>query len=301
MSGEANTNMKHTFLNTLSLTAATLALATARVLAQTNTIPSQPPALASANVAGSSKTAEDQKAAEAELVKKTLNPVASLISVPIQNNWDFGSGPAGATTYKANIQPVIPFSLNDDLNLITRTIMPVIDAESPVIGGKNHSGLGDIQQSFFLSPKKDVGGWIVGAGPLFLYPTATDSALGSGKVGAGPTFVVLKQQSGFTYGLLASHTWSVAGWGDEDINASYLQPFLSYSTKTYTTFSVNTESTYEWQSQQWTVPVNFTVSQLMKIGRQPISFQIGYRCYADGPSGGPEWGLRFGVTFLFPK
>jgi len=241
------------------------------------------------------------ESADAELVRKTLNPVANLISVPIQNNWDFGIGPADAMRYTANIQPVIPISLNQDWNLITRTILPVIYQESPAAGVRSAWGLGDILQSSFLSPKEPVGGWIIGAGPALLYPSATDSLLGSGKWGAGPTAVVLRQEHGFTYGVLANHVWSYAGWGDQNVNATFLQPFFTYSTKTYTTFGVNTESTYDWQQRQWSVPLNFFISQLLKVGNQPLSLQLGYRYYAERPTGGPDWGLRFAVTFLFPK
>ncbi|HTL72090.1 MAG TPA: transporter [bacterium] len=245
---------------------------------------------------------------EADLAKKLQNPVASLISVPIQNNWDFGIGPAHSMKYTANIQPVVPIGISEDWNLIIRTIMPVIYAEAvsdnplaPPSARESHSGLGDITQSFFLSPKEPVGGWILGAGPVGYYPTATESELGAGKLGFGPTVVALQQKSGFTYGVLANHIWSVAGWGDQNVNATYVQPFVSYTTKTYTTFGINTESTYDWQAQQWTVPVNATLQQLVKIGKMPVAFQIGYRYYAEAPNGGPDWGLRFTVTFLFPK
>ena len=245
---------------------------------------------------------------EADLAKKLQNPVASLISVPIQNNWDFGIGPANAMKYTANIQPVIPFSVSDDWNLITRTIMPVIYQEALVNNpkapnglGKSHSGLGDVTQSFFLSPKEPVGGWILGAGPVGLYPTATESELGAGKLGLGPTAVALRQEHGFTYGLLVNHIWSVAGWGDQDVNATFIQPLASFTTKTYTTFGANTESTYNWQTQESKVPVNFTIQQLVKIGKMPVALQLGYRYYVEKPNGGPDWGLRFAVTFLFPK
>ena len=139
--------------------------------------------------------AADKPNDEAELAKKLQNPIASLISVPIQNNWDFGIGAANAMRYTANIQPVIPFSLTKDWNLITRTIIPVIYAESSVPGGDHTAGLGDIVQSFFFSPKEPTsGGWIWGVGPVFLYPSATDDALGAEKFGLGPTAVLLKQQ-----------------------------------------------------------------------------------------------------------
>ena len=260
-------------------------------------------------------TAGDDKAAAAELAKKLANPVASLISVPIQNNWDFGIGSANAMRYTANIQPVIPFSLGDDWNLITRTIVPVIYAESPVKGGRDKSGLGDIVQSFFFSPKAPVGGWILAAGPVMLYPSATDRALGFGKWGAGPTALALQQNHGWTYGMLVNHLWSYADAGrytasdagdasdgsGGQVNATFIQPFVSYTTKTFTTFGLNTESTYDWSNSQWTVPLNVSVSQLLKLGKQPIQLSLGAKYYADGPSGGPDWGLRFAVTFLFPK
>ena len=249
---------------------------------------------------GAKNEAADQ---EAELAKKLQNPVASLISVPLQFNWDTGIGPEDASRYTLNVQPVIPFSIGKEWNLITRTIVPFIYAESPVAGGDHKSGLGDIVQSFFLSPKAPTsGGWIWGAGPVLLYPSATDSALGSEKWGAGPTAVMLKQDSGWTYGLLANHIWSFAGKDSRaDVSATFLQPFVSYTTKTYTTFGLNTESTYDWKNSQWTVPINLTVSQLLKLGNQPISLQLGGRYYAEKPDGGPDWGLRLTVTFLFPK
>jgi hypothetical protein len=243
-----------------------------------------------------------QAESDEELAKKSLNPIASLISLPLQFNQDYGIGPADAKNTWLNVQPVIPVSLNQKLNLIIRTIIPVIDAESPIPGGDDKSGLGEIVQSFFLWPKDPAGGWIVGFGPVFLYPTASDNALGNEKWGAGPTGVVLRQESGFTYGLLFNHIWSFAGDGDrKDISATYLQPFVGYTTKTYTTLLVNTESTYGWEKSQWTVPINVMLTQMLKIGGQPISLQIGYRYYAEKPTGGPDWGLRFAITFLFPK
>ncbi len=227
-------------------------------------------------------------------------PVAALISVPLQSNWDFGIGPNDSYRYTLKVQPVIPIKLNEDWNIISRTIVPIIDAESPAPGIKDVSGLGATTQSFFLSPeKKTASGLIWGAGPVFLIPTATDDLLGSNQWGAGPTALLLKQEGGWTYGMLGSQTWSFHG-GNDAINATYLQPFLSYTTKTRTGFSLNTESTYDWRDIQWTVPINVGVSQLVKIGKLPVQFQLGGRWYAEKPDGGPDWGLRFAVTFLLP-
>lgn len=238
----------------------------------------------------------------ADLAKKLQNPVANLISVPIQNNWDFGIGQADAMRFTANVQPVIPFSLGGNWNLITRTIMPIIHAESPIDDRQSLSGMGDIVQSFFLSPAQPVGGWILGGGPVFLYPTASEKALGTQKWGAGPTAVALRQENGWTYGILANHLWSFTGNEQRsNVNATFAQPFLNYTTRTFTTFGLNTESTYDWEIKQWSVPVNLTVQQLVKIGPQPVAFTIGGRYYADKPDGGADWGLRFVVSLLFPK
>jgi len=258
--------------------------------------------LAITGLARADEASETTSDEQGELAKELQNPVASLISVPVQNNWDFNIGPARAMRYTVNVQPVIPFSLTEDWNLITRTILPIIHAESPVKGGEDHSGNGDIVQSFFFSPANPIAGWIAGAGPVFLYPSASDNALGTQKWAAGPTAVILQQRSGWTYGILANHLWSFAGERDRrDVDATFLQPFLAYTTRTYTTLGLNTESTYDWQAEQWTVPLNAQISQLLKIAGQPVQFAVGGRYYAEAPSGGPDWGLRFVATLLFPK
>jgi hypothetical protein len=172
---------------------------------------------------------DDAKAQAAKLAEQLQNPIASLTLVPIQNNFDFGAGPDGdGFQYKVNVQPVIPFSLSEDWNLITRTILPVVYQEN-IVGTSSQVGLADTLESLFFSPTKPaMGGWVWGAGPVFLLPTATDDLLGAEKWGAGPTAVVLKQQKGWTYGALMNHVWSFAGEsGRADVNATFLQPFVA--------------------------------------------------------------------------
>jgi hypothetical protein len=253
--------------------------------------------LAAQNAAPSGQAAQAD-----DLAQQLANPVASLISVPFQSNFDFGIGPSDATRYTLNIQPVIPFELNEHWNLITRTILPVIDAESPAPGIDDKFGLGDTVQTFFFSPREPVNDWILGVGPALLWPTATDDLLGTGKWGAGPSAVALQQVGPWTYGILANHLWSYAGESDRaEVNSTFLNPFVSYITPTKTTFTVSPELTYDWNSEQWLSPVNLIVSQLFKIGDQPISIALGGRYYFEGPDGGPEWGIRFNIVFLFPN
>ena len=240
-----------------------------------------------------------------EVAKKLANPVASLISVPLQYNYDKDYGPDNkGSVHRLNIQPVIPISLNDTWNIITRTIVPLIDQRDIPAEGRHDSGLGDIVASQFLSPRAPTAaGWIWGVGPVFLLPTATDGRLGGGKWGAGPTAVVLNQQGPWTVGLLANHIWSVAGKDDRaDVNATFLQPFLSYTTKTMTTFAVVSESTYDWANKAWSVPVIPIVGQLFKIGPQILQLAVAGKYWAESPDNGPSgWGARVQLTFVFPK
>jgi hypothetical protein len=244
----------------------------------------------------------------AELAKKALNPVAAMYSLPVQYNWDQKLGPTGDGMHSVtNIQPVLPFSLNDDWSLISRTILPVIDQHGLAPNGAaDQSGIGDVTQSFFFSPKKPTdSGWILGVGPALLIPTGSDKLLSSKQWGLGPTAVALKQSNGWTRGILANHIWGLEDSPPDNkdkVNQTFLQPFLSYTTQTYTTYGVNTESTYDWQTRQWSVPINLTVTQLLRIGGQPLTIQAGPRYWLDSPEDGAQgWGFRAAVTLLFPR
>ncbi|TCM20868.1 hypothetical protein EDF56_102531 [Novosphingobium sp. PhB165] len=252
-----------------------------------------PPATVSAGPAASS----DVQA----LAQQLANPVSNLISVPFQTNYDCCYGPHDGDRFTLNFQPVIPFSVGSNWNLITRTIVPFISEGSTVRGEDGATGFGDITQSFFLSPKQAKNGLVWGVGPAILWPSGADAFSGR-KFGAGPTAVVLKQGHGMTFGILANHIWSFAGKSSSaDVSQTFLQPFVTRTLPDSTSFTLNTETSYDWKGKNWVVPINFSVGHVVKFGKQPVNLTVGARYYAERPEGGPEWGARFVVTFLFPK
>ena len=173
----------------------------------------------------------------------------------------------------------------------------------PPFDGPNF-GTGDVVQSFFFSPKKpsSLGGIIWGAGPALQLPTATNGSLGAQKWGAGPTVVMLKMAGPVTAGFLANQVWGFAGNDNRKrFNQTFFQPFVVYTTHTATSFGANLESSYDYVDSRWTIPMNVFVSQMARLGPQITQFQLGFRSYLETPAGGPNWGLRFAVTLLFPK
>lgn len=244
----------------------------------------------------------------AELAKKLSNPVASLISVPLQFNDDSAIGPLErGHRLTMNLQPVVPVSISDDWNMISRTILPVSSQSDVIPAGGHQSGLGDITQSLFFSPKAPTSNGVIwGVGPAFLLPTATNDLLGSKKWGLGPTAVVLKQSQGFTYGFLVNQIWSIASVkGNRDrapVSTLFLQPFLALTTPTAWTYGINAESSYDWHAHQAAVPLNFSVAKLVRFGKQPVSFTGDVRYWVASTDASPHrWGYRFVVAFLFPK
>lgn len=244
-----------------------------------------------------------EESAEA-LAKKLSNPVAALISIPIKFNYDenIGRDDKGTRT-TITIQPVIPFDLNEEWNLISRTIIPIV-SQQDITGLADEDGLGDVIATNWFSPKApSASGWIWGVGPVFSLPTASQDILGTEKLSAGPSALALKQQGQITYGFLAHHLWSVAGEDDRgDVSSTFMQPFFAYATKTGMSFSFNTETTYDHKAEEWSVPVNAKVSQVMKFGSQLMQFGANLRYWAESPDNGPEgFGVTFDVVFLIPN
>jgi len=238
-----------------------------------------------------------------ELAKKLANPIASLISVPLQNNFDYGIGPFNGNKYTLNVQPVVPFSLNDNWNLISRTIVPIVSQSDILADGNSEFGLSDIVQSFFFSPAKPTSrGTIWGIGPVLLIPTATEKYLGTEKFGVGPTAVALKQKGALTIGLLANHIWSIAGNSDRsDVNATFFQPFISKAMSKGRSWTVASENTQNWETEQFSGLIGAYVAQIIPIKEQLVQFSVGPKFYYGGSDFRPDWGIRLNVVFLFPK
>jgi hypothetical protein len=240
-----------------------------------------------------------------ELAKQLANPVASLVSVPLQLNYDRNIGPArDGNRWSLNIQPVIPFELGRDWNLISRTIVPIVRQDEVFPGAGTQTALGDIVQSLFFSPKApSAAGWIWGVGPVLLLPVGSDDLVTLDKWGAGPTAVALKQDGPWTYGALVNHLWSFAGSeGRPGYSNTFLQPFVTYTTPEAWSFTLQTESVYEWKQQQWAVPIGAFVGKVTQVGAQLVSVGGGLRYWAESSEAGPHgWGVRLVLTLLFPK
>ena len=232
-----------------------------------------------------------------ELAKQLSNPIASLISVPFQYNYARTFGDNGYRNL-LNIQPVVPISISEKWNLISRTIVPVIQ-QNNVQPNRNQFGLGDTTQSFWFSPKEPTSsGLIWGVGPAALIPTGTDG-IGANTWALGPTAIVLKQTGPWTYGMLVNQLWDTGGRAD--ISSMFIQPFLAKGLGKGRTVSINSESTYNWKTEDWTIPINIAYSKVSKWGNQMVSNQFGFGWYAKSPTGGPDWQLRYMMVLLFPK
>ena len=248
-------------------------------------------------------TAQAQKQSDTELAKATQNPVANLISLPFQNNTNFGVGPDDDTQNILNIQPVWPVSITDDWNVITRTIVPVVSQPGMRSGDDRTNGLGDTTFTAFLSPSKP-GGIIWGIGPVFLLPTATDSALGSDKWGIGPSLVLISMQGPWVVGSLFSNVWSVGGSGDDDVNIFTWQPFINYNLPDSWYLTTSPLITANWEASsgdEWTVPLGSGFGKIFRIGKQPVNGQVQAFYNVEKPEFGADWTLRAQLQFLFPK
>ena len=253
-----------------------------------------------------------------EIAKASQNPLTAMYSLPIQNNTYVNIGPDKKTKNIANFQPVLPFDLNDDWTVVTRTIIPIVS--SPNVPGvtapastpyERTFGLGDTTFTAFFTPKAATeSGWIWGVGPSLYLPTATDTDLGTKKWGAGASAVALKMDGKFVYGALISNVWSFAGSGQdagiERVNAMTLQPFINYNMDDGWFIASVPIITANWEAPDsahtWTVPMGLGVGRAMKLGKIPMTAQLhGYYNVVTPDDYGEQWQMRIQVQLLFPR
>ncbi len=241
-----------------------------------------------------------------ELAKLAQNPVGNLISVPIQYNGNLNFGPEKGTQSIVNIQPVIPISVNNDWNIITRTILPVVWLPSLGPGDPSVSGIGDLQFSAFLSPANP-GSWIWGVGAVAQAPTHSSGKLGNDNWGLGPTFVVLHLEKGspWVYGVLVNNVWSLGPSNDApSYNNGLIQPFLNYNLPGGAYLTTSPVITVNWNAeggQRWTAPIGGGIGKIFHFGKLPVNMQVAAYYNVARPDDAPNWQIRAQVQFMFPK
>ena len=251
-----------------------------------------------------------------DLAKQAQNPIANLISLPLQNNTNFNVGPKKRTQNILNVQPVLPFSINDNWNVITRTILPVVYISTGQAGGDkvlpspvDHDyifGLGDTSFTAFFSPK-DSGKLTWGVGPVALIPTATDDVLGTDEWGGGLSAVFLGMPGNWVVGSLFSNVWTpVESDGSRAVNIFTWQYFVNYNIPDGNGLYLTTAPimTANWEADsddRWTIPIGGGVGKIFKMGKQPVNGQVSAYYNVEKPDFGAGWQLRLQLQFLFPK
>jgi len=262
--------------------------------------------LAALCLAFSTLNARAELSAE-ELAKIAQNPVGAMVSVPLQNNTNFNVGPLDGTQNVLNIQPVIPFTLNNEWNLITRYILPLIWQPGFTPDQGTTFGLGDMQISGMFSPSRPTAGGVIwGAGAIAQLPTDTQG-LGNKNWGLGPQAVILRMEKGspWVYGALINNVWSLSGSGTGGrYNNFLIQPFLNYNFPGGTYVNTVPIITANWEAasdQRWTVPFGLGVGHIFHFGKLPVNMQLGGYYNVVHPDDAANWQLRFQMQFMFPK
>lgn len=248
---------------------------------------------------------DDHAAMEAkasDLAKAAQNPVANMSSVPFQFNWYTGGGLGDETQSVLNVQPVLPLPIDEDWNLISRTVVPVVNIPGP--GGERIKGIADIQEQIYLTPAKPKG-LIWGIGPIISFPTSTNAATETGQFALGPTFVALKITKKWVFGALANNLWRIAGSETTTpINSFFLQPFINYNMKRGWAISTAPAITADWNApsgEEWTVPVGLGVSKITMVGKQPMNVMLQYYHNVERPAGAGADQVRMQFTLLYPR
>ena len=251
------------------------------------------------------------EALQEHIIKNSQNPVGNIGVIPFQNNFNYGVGPYTRFQFNLNIQPVAPFMLSKNMNLIARTIFPIINQPSfappdvcaSAFGCASTFGIGDTQEQLFFAPRTKPGAFIWGAGPIFQFPTASPDILGSGKWSVGPAVVGLVMPGRIVTGILATQLWSFAGKSDRpDVNTALFQPFFNYNFKHGWAITTAPILTANWTATQdkWAVPLGGGVSKTFKLGDQLMSLSAQYYTYVTRPISNPQTNLKITWSLLYP-
>jgi len=242
-----------------------------------------------------------------ELAKKAQNPVASMISLPLQYNSFLNTGPEGNRTQNVLlVQPVMPFEMNDNWNFIARPIIPIINQPPYTDAQDREYGFGNVQFQGFFSPKDEVGGWILGFGPYLEFPTNSnpDGRFGSDNFSAGPALLALQIKGPWVYGGLVTQLWSYAG-PDAEVNSTVIQPILNYNMKDGWYLTTGPSISINWSAadsdDKLTIPIGGGIGKIHKFGKQPVNLSAKAYYNVEAPRSGAEWQLQFQMQFLFPK
>lgn len=258
-----------------------------------------PPTASEAQQAPSASPAASEQAADAAAKDAAQNPVAAAISLPFQNNTYYNVGPYRRAQNVLLVEPVVPFKLNKNWIVISRTITPVevVPRLSPAEGVDY--GLGNIQPQFYLSPSHP-GKFIWGAGGQLWLPTATDHVLGTNKWGGGPATVGLFHQGHWLGGTLISNQF--AGVNNKHINEMTMNPFLFYNMPHGWYLFSSPIITADWtgsRSNRWTVPVGGGLGRVFRVGKQPLNARTQFDNDVRTTNGGPDWQMQVQLQLLF--
>ena len=244
---------------------------------------------------------------DTEISKQIENPVTHRITLPLRYEAEFLDGPYKATkdTFSIN-QAVVPFVLNEEWILATRTKLPAIVQPPKKLGNSWAGGLSNGYTTFFLSPRYGEG-FYWGAGPVLYYPTATNSVLGVNKWGSGPSVAFLKEnESPLVFGAVVNNIWSFGGppGSSDRTNQFLLNPIVSYHFAEGWSVGSSPNITANWITKggKWTVPVGGGFGKAFQLGEQPIKLDLDAYYNVFRPKAGNDtWLLQVTLTFVFPK
>jgi hypothetical protein len=249
------------------------------------------------------------KASLTEVNKELSNPISTIWALSFQQNTFWLNKPE-RNVVNLLFQPVLPVSLTSNWNLITRPVIPVFNS-TPYVNksGNLHrvTGFGDTVLVELLSPSSRIAGpWLVGAGPTFIFPTASNSRLGQNKWQIGPTGLLGYLGEKWIAGVFPQQWWSVGGPGSNTTSQMNLQYFYAYFPDAGWSVGTSPNMLVNWyakkSSNKVTFPIGLNISKVVKIGPLPVKFAVQGQYMPVHPDVfGQKWNLQFGVTPVIPK